>query len=401
MQQPKAQNKKGLLKLGYVRNLKNNEYLTELQNLLLNTSYNPTIEEINDYVENTAIEYFNKSGYKQDNDGNAITKTNAFYKRFKTNYKTEKEEDIYGWFYSVRQGSYEGVTWGTLKDFKKDISSQNMFHIGDFYFDEWRKGLEFLEDIAINSIPESWRYKNKKSPINHPILKSYLENIFERLKKETIDGDMTKIIYSENKKHIMFNTNLLDKFFHEILIVAEVQKADNGEENYFNPFRLKSITEQIKLKFKKDIIPTPPKFFESVNEVIFQTGWAIDKDFDAFTHIIEERQERFPDEYQKEGTDALARRLDTAIDYAIEIAQRNYKFIVPMYRPQTNSIQLLMPIYLNGTYNEQPNFALILTPDSENEIYTPETILPLDAVYQNARLIAKPDESWLNPETIL
>ena len=40
-------------------------------------------------------------------------------------------------------------------------------------------------------------------------------------------------------------------------------------------------------------------------------------------------------------------------------------------------------------------------PDSENEIYTPETILPLDAVYQNARLIAKPDESGLNPETIL
>ncbi len=40
-------------------------------------------------------------------------------------------------------------------------------------------------------------------------------------------------------------------------------------------------------------------------------------------------------------------------------------------------------------------------PDSENEIYIPETILPLDAVYQNARLIAKPDESGLNPETIL
>lgn len=49
----------------------------------------------------------------------------------------------------------------------------------------------------------------------------------------------------------------------------------------------------------------------------------------------------------------------------------------------------------------KPDFALILTPDKENEYYTPETILPLDAVYQNARLIAKPDDTWLNPDTIL
>lgn len=33
-------------------------------------------------------------------------------------------------------------------------------------------------------------------------------------------------------------------------------------------------------------------------------------------------------------------------------------------------------------------------------MYEPETILPLDAAYQNARLIAKPEESWLNPDEI-
>lgn len=92
--------------------------------------------------------------------------------------------------------------------------------------------------------------------------------------------------------------------------------------------------------------------------------------------------------------------LDSAIDYAVAITQRNYKFVVPMYRPQTDSIQLLMPIYLEGTFQQCPDFALVLTPDSKECIYTPETILPLDAAYQNARLIAKPDETWLNPENI-
>ena len=80
------------------------------------------------------------------------------------------------------------------------------------------------------------------------------------------------------------------------------------------------------------------------------------------------------------------------------MAQRNYKFIVPMYRPQEDKIQLLMPIYLKGTYSKRPDFALVLTPDSKHKVYSPETILPLDAAYQNARLIAKPDEAWLNPE---
>ena len=59
-----------------------------------------------------------------------------------------------------------------------------------------------------------------------------------------------------------------------------------------------------------------------------------------------------------------------------------------------------MPIYLTGTYSIRPDFALILTPDKELKMYDPETILPLDGAYQNARLIAKPEESWLNPKQI-
>ena len=80
------------------------------------------------------------------------------------------------------------------------------------------------------------------------------------------------------------------------------------------------------------------------------------------------------------------------------MAKRNYKLRVPQYRTQTDKLQLLMPIYLGGSFSRQPDFALVL--DLEDGIYTPETILPLDAAYQNARLIAKPDDFWLNPDDI-
>ena len=71
-----------------------------------------------------------------------------------------------------------------------------------------------------------------------------------------------------------------------------------------------------------------------------------------------------------------------------------------MYYPAKKRIQLLMPIYLETSYTSRPDFALVLTPHAQEKLYTPETILGLDEVYQDARLIAKPEESWLNPKII-
>ena len=59
-----------------------------------------------------------------------------------------------------------------------------------------------------------------------------------------------------------------------------------------------------------------------------------------------------------------------------------------------------MPIFLHGTYNTSPDFALVLQADPEHQMYIARTILDLETGYQNARLIAKPDESWLNPVTL-
>lgn len=385
--------KTGLLALGFVENL--SSYLEELQKKLVGTTQVVTIDEIN--KQTTNVEYFNGGGYKQFPNGDPVDVNTAKYMRFVTTYKTKDEDLVYGWFYKSAS-IFKGVEWGTEKQFKSMIKKNTSFNIGCMYFENFEEGLTFLEDIAINTIPETWKYKNKPSSINHPILKSYLENVLERLKKEDEEGTSDKIIYSEDNKFVMFNTNLLDKYFHDVIVYGEVEEED-GVLYIKNPSRAKNQSALRKLGFGKKT-PKQPVFFDDINDVIFQTEWEIDKDFDTFTHIIQERVERFPDEYKEQETDVLARKLDDAIDFAVALAQRNYKFIVPMYRPQTNSIQLLMPIYLNGAYSKHPDFALILTPDKETEMYLPETILPLDAVYQNARLIAKPDELWLNPDTI-
>lgn len=391
--------KTGLLKIGYVTNLKTCK--AELNELLADEKQVSTTE-LNALVDEAGIVYLNKYGYAQSRSGEDVTRKDAAYLYFETGLADTTGNPIIGWFEKRgKEPVFKGVSWGSKATLDAKIRASRMFHWGDLYFKNEEEGLAFLEDIAASTIPETWSFKNKPSAVNHPILKSYIENTFEVLKKEAERGAKNKLVYSQDGKFLVFNTNLLDKFFHEILIVVEIRKQQDGSELLMSPRRVRKELELRKLGFAKDVHPEQPHFFEKVEEVIYQPTWTIDKDFDKFTHIIEERRQRFPIEMQAASSDELGRKLDDAITFAVAIAQRNYKFIVPMYRPQTGKIQLLMPIYLKGTYSSKPDFALILTPDKENEYYTPETILPLDAVYQNARLIAKPDDTWLNPDTIL
>lgn len=391
--------KTGLKKFGFVENLATclnefNALMPDLQQLSF-----ATLNAIADAAE---VHHLSRYGYESDYNGAPIAEDKRQYLYFCTGRKSREGLEVIGWYERKNASQcYRGVNWGTMDDLRQHIKFSRMFRLGDLYFEKETDGLAFLEDVAASTIPETWSFRNKPSSFNHPILKSYIENIFEVLKHEAEKGAENKLIFSKDGKHMVFNANLLDRFFHEVLIVVDVRHMPNGTTLYLNPRRVRKDLDLLRLNFEKNTRPAQPAFFEKVEEVIFHTSWNIDKDFDKFTHIIEERRSRFPQEYQNEASDSLARKLDEAISFAVAIAQRNYKFIVPMYRPQTGQIQLLMPIYLNGSYSTKPDFALILTPDRENEYYIPETILPLDAVYQNARLIAKPDDTWLNPDTIL
>jgi hypothetical protein len=335
--------------------------------------------------------------------GQESTESESLYAIYKTGFKDLKSIDIIAFFQRYKTDkNWTGIYFGNEKELKKEIKLNLKFRIGKMIFDEWNDGFLFLEELSQRTIPEKWSYKNHESPIPHPILKSYLENTFEKLLKK---ANNKKLVIDDENKFILFNTGLLDKFFHDIYIISEVRIEDE-EQSYWNPSLMRSLSDLTRKNFKvkglllnhPDRLPESIDFFNDIKEVTFNNSLPIDRNYDKFTHIIEERKDRFPSEYQSKDTTELARALDNSINYAKAMAKRNYKLIVPQYRPQLDKLQLLMPIYLNGSYTKQPDFALVL--DEEDGIYTPETILPLDAAYQNARLIAKPDDFWLNPDDI-
>ena len=391
------QNNYGLKKFGFINNFC--AQLAQLNYLLQGTGKALKSYEVDALVDTLVAKNLNSFG-SDTFHGSPIDAEHAAYKVINTSLKTLSGEEIVGLFARNRKrNTYEGVTWTTWRGVRMEAALASKPHMGNIYFATKDAFDAFLEVIAVSAVPEPWGFSGRTCSCKYPILKSYLENIFCKLRKEAAEGKANKIVYSADGQHILFNTNLPDTFGNDILILAEVRKKSNGEEYYENPSMSKSgIYGRRQYGFRDEAKPEPATFFEDVNEVIFQSGWQIDANFDHLFHIIQDNRSRFPKEYQSKNPAEVAGDLEKAIELAKRMAKRNFKYIAPMYRPQKNGIQLLMPIYLNGSYKQAPDFALVLTP--EDGIYLPETILPIEGAYQNARLIAMPDEAWLKPETI-
>lgn len=361
----------------------------------------------NDITESTigkyitsSIEYYNGAGHTKFRDGTAVTSEKGKFIRFNTSLSINGET-LVGWFTKNKLGRFEGISWGTEIDFKAAQDLREQFYVGRMVFDSIEKCNIFLEELKGKIIPEPWEYKRKKDDtFKNPILKSYLQFELDRLfYEQDVLHYPDRIITNESNSKVWFNTNLINIYGKELFLVGTLLEISN--KIYISELEIQpSLREMRQMGFGSSKKPLPPEFFKDINEIFFHWDWEIDLDMIKSEHIIGDRKERFPEKYHNMTTDSLGRTLDTAIELARSIAQRNYKFIVPMYYPTENRIQLLMPIYLENSYSGKPDFALVLTPHANEKLYTPETILGLDEVYQDARLIAKPEESWLNPEMI-
>lgn len=357
-----------------------------------------TESSIGEYITSD-IEHYNGAGYTKFPDGTVVTSETGKFIKFNTSL-TVNGKELVGWFTKVR-GRFEGISWGTEIDFKAAQDLREQFYVGRMVFDNLEECNLFLDNLKGKIIPEPWEYKRKKDDtLKNPILKSYLQFELDRLfYEQDVLNYPDRIVFNENKNKVLFNTNLINKYGKDLKIVGSILEISN--KIYLSELEISPSTFDLKkMGFDSLKEPMTPMFFKDINEIIFHCDWEIDQSMKSYEHILEDRIERFPEKYRDLTPDDLGQRLDNAINLARRIAQRNYKFIVPMYYPTKNRIQLLMPIYLESSYSSHPDFALVLTPNADDKLYTLETILGLDEVYQDARLIAKPEESWLNPKML-
>lgn len=281
---------------------------------------------------------------------------------------------------------YTDFECGLLFDFelKKKIVSSYQWGKKIFFTNKnsARKLLKKVEGLAT---PEQWSWdKNGKSL---DILQSYLTYTFIKLLNEK-----NKILEGENKttgkKIVAFNTNLMYRRIGDIYIAGEKFEYKNG---YLlkDPDIIK--VEDLTLCGINPGSLLPPAYFEKITDIIFDPKREFIYDVvGKIDHVLTRKDERI-------DKDITVGELQIAINFAKEMAKRNYKYVVPMYYPEKNRIQLLMPLYFKGEYNDEPDGVLILTPSSKGPYYIPETIIGLREAYMDARLISKPDNAWLEP----
>ncbi|WP_458401558.1 DUF3825 domain-containing protein [Candidatus Avelusimicrobium sp.] len=268
-------------------------------------------------------------------------------------------------------------------------------YIGPFVFKNRYKAEDFLEILRQTAQEETWSLPNER--LSSKILRNYLDNLWRLCQEKN------QLLYSANKDYVLFDTNLFHRtFLIPIYIVAKVEYGSvyTDAEVITNGWKQLSKFGFDKQTYKDWVQQQKagPRFYKnSREELLFNPAWEVDVHSDGkLTHILQERQERFfkhNPKLQDMEPFALQALFEKAIEISTDIAKRNYKFIAPQYRWQTREIQFLMPLFL--LKKSLPDAVLVLSAMPKDQTYFPETILELQDAYQNARLIARPEDLWL------
>ncbi|WP_270346293.1 DUF3825 domain-containing protein [Enterococcus thailandicus] len=207
-----------------------------------------------------------------------------------------------------------------------------------------------------------------------------------------------KLILDPQKNMLCLIRGLLSNYAQEIIVGGEIFWQKNASFNLSNLVIVASLYEiEDKFNIVLDNMPKPVVFYEHIEEIIFDVNKQISFSDKKMDHIIQDgkSRKRIPEKYFELTDKQIAIQLQSAIDDGLKIAKRNYKYVVPQYRPKARNedgkIQFLLPIYLDDGFEKEADFALVLNPSKH--FYTPETILELSWTYSNARVLYKPDES--------
>ena len=385
----------GLCKQGFVKNMPGQ--LSYFNTLLAGSGKIYSFAEQAQVVDNATVTFWNSRGAASFNN-QELEDQYRVYKVLYTGCMTADGQEVLGLFTrNWKTGKYVGVDWGTAASLQATIGHRSSHYwLGELAFENQQHLNSFLREIADMASPEPWDTDPQSKTGGFDFLRSYVEHMFARLREEEKTGAAEKIVYSADRSHIIWNTNLADRFGHDIILSAEVRCGAAGKE-YFchHGIITKGVRELRALGFSGREKPQAASFFKDANDIIFHPEWRVDTEtnFLKLKHAVEDNRERFPKNFQNMDSEYVARSLTNAIAMSSGIAKRDFRFIVPMYSSTHGSLQFLMPLYLGGKIKKTPDLAVILTAD--DGYYIPETVIGMKEAYMDARLISKPDEAWL------
>lgn len=225
---------------------------------------------------------------------------------------------------------------------------------------------DYTQELASLAIKENW--SNDTYPDNK-ILTNYMVHTYKKLSSER------NIIINKEKEYALFNTGLFTEFYQPIYAYQD----KNGLQ-FLTSYDLGNINISER--------PSRANYFEDPSLLLFDWHYQININY---KHILKdiENFNRIPEKLQDSKN--ILNNLNGSIESMKKKVSANYKLAIPQY--YEGKIQLLLPLCLED--DETPSLALAVT--KVGNYYQGHTCLTLDMAYNNARLIAKPENNWLTP----
>lgn len=226
---------------------------------------------------------------------------------------------------------------------------------------------DLCDEIA-ETIFENLKFPNWKSVEG---LKRFLKIIGYRL-QQLIEQKKTDY-YLENKVGAIVNTGLIDKFGEDYIIYYKIHF--NKENKMYKP---ESIVTSRKF-YEENGFYDQPKSLKTIsfydNEEIFRPSL---KDVDLcsrnLNHVINERNERFPENWQSATESQKAIAIKNAIKFGITMQERDPFFAKAIYSTECEKISWLFPLYLNSDFPDDPELVMVLR--TTGNFIEVKTILP-------------------------
>jgi hypothetical protein len=255
---------------------------------------------------------------------------------------------------------------------------------------------------------------------SHRVLKSYFNHMFEKVFDDGL------IVTSRDSAYAAFNTGLTNAQFEPIFAVFAKNERPDAQAWFFRGFGIqdrKGLGELLVTDF--DNLPHRARFVENLSDLLYDPrrgapacDWnqifldhlkriprpfleqALDGGLNIPNVVGMEREdaqavyEDFRVEMER-ATDALhymERAAEAALEQALDRIYNDYKCAVPQWHAKDRVVNLLLPLALANPREVDAALSVRLTPDGG---YVGEHLLTLEMAYNNARLIAKPEASWL------
>lgn len=317
----------------------------------------------------------------------------------------------------------------TVEPVKKTNQSPYEKMIGFAYFPP-RDGtngfsamLNELEEICLD---ENWEFGGQK------ILQNFLLFTFDRILFEddrAIKQGRPKetLKLRKGKRYAIFNTGLVNSYYSQVFALF---KASNSSKTQwqFDGFHTEEERKMSIVKKEENWfdLPAAARFYDSVEDIVYDTTYHIDAV--NWEHIIIDNVERIPAEYVRQNSPKnfaieenpekpidyyaklrtaikdddywyrkMVKLFSDAMDRSIKHVNWNFHYAIPMYYPRRHKVSMLLPLNLGDTRDNKTDLALVLERDASSQSYNATTIMTLEQVYCNVRLITKVDDdsNWL------